>query len=443
MGYRHLGLTERRVNMMKNKKKWIVSLCALSLACGTGAAALRLTALPTANASGATVDLQFTDTMDSTYFKAPSSFYGWKVQYGELAPDNTIAENNQVAYLDQAIALNESKYISLDFYASACPFDLMLLPYAETVNPWATGVGIHCMESGWIRLDTYIDANTGWLADYTAIGNGADGSEHSLEIISDGATLDFYIDGAAAFSDVALPANNAQLLFRAPENSYVDDLYIASVKPVQTVTDETKIDFDGATDAANFTALSVDGWKVQNGKLRPAQEGALYNASATKLNKAIPLTGKSYVSFDFYSTAATFDVGLLDSAAESMWSQNSLFIHLPFADGTTIGVNNYVDCTEGTYYDGSSVNCIDGKPHTLELFIEDGKVSYSLDGAPIYFNGGTTSFNAPDAASANLVFRAVGTASYIDNLYIADSAPARESYTFATSKDESAFLAWN
>lgn len=428
---------------MKNKKKWIVSLCALSLACGTGAAALRLTALPTANAAGTALNLQFTDTMDSAYFKAPASFYGWKVQNGALAPDNTIAENNQVAYLDQAIALNESKYISLDFYASACQFDLMLLPYAETVNPWATGVGVHCMQSGWIRLDTYIDANTGWLGDYTGIGSGADGLEHSLEIISDGATLDFYIDGAAAFADVAIPANSVQLLLRAPKNSYVDDLYIASVKPAQTVTGETKIDFDGKTDANDFTALALDGWTGDHGKFRPAQEGALYNASATKLNKAIPLTGKSYVSFDFYSTAATFDVGLLDSAAENMWSQNSLFIHLPFSDGATIGVNNYVDCTVGTYYDGASVNCVDGKPHTLELFIEDGKVSYSLDGAPIYFNGGTTSFNAPEAASANLVFRAVGTASYIDNLYIADSAPARESYGFATSKDESAFLAWN
>jgi len=172
------------------------------------------------------------------------------VTKGVLTPDNSQADGAQIGYLEQAIALNESKYISLDFYASACPMDIMLLPYAETVNPWVkTGVAVHCMASGWLRLDRYIDANDLHIADYTGIGDGVDGYAHKLEITSDGTNLTFKVDGVDAFTGatVAIPADSVQLVLRAPKDSYIDNLYIASEKPAETAT-AVDVDFTDKTE---------------------------------------------------------------------------------------------------------------------------------------------------------------------------------------------------
>ena len=421
------------------KKKIMVMAFAVMALCGL-AIAQGVPAGTTAQAASVAVNYNFTDTMEGAAFKAPASNYGWKVTKGALSPDNAMTENNQIGYLAQAIALNENKYISMDFYATNCPFDIMLLPYAETVNPWSKdGVGVHCMAGGWLRLDTYIDANEGWLADYTGIGSGADGYAHKLEIISDGTNLTFKVDGADAFAGttVAIPADSVQLVLRAAKGSYIDNLYIADSQPIEVTA--TELDFTDKLDLSDFTAMALDGWTGGNGKYHPVQEGGLYNASATKYNKLLDLTGKQYISFDFYSTAATFDVGLLDGNSENLWG-NGLFIHMPFSDGT-IGINNYVDCTQGTYYDGLSINVVDGQAHTLEIFVENGKVSYALDGNLMTGNGGTTQFDAP-ADTAYLVFRAVGTASYIDNLYVGESAPAVKGFDFESSCDGNAFTAW-
>ena len=416
------------------KKKLFLLLASLSVACTAAGTALSLPATQADAGETDVVNLNFTDTMDGANFKAPAGNYGWKVEKGTLAPDNSIAETNQIGYLEQAIALNEQKYISLDFYVSATQFDIMLLPYSDTINPWdKTGVGMHCMASGWIRLDKYIDANDLWLGDYTGIGNGVDGLSHKLEIFSDGTNLSFKIDGVDAFTGatVDIPADSVRLLLRAPKGSYIDNLYIGAEKP----SVETAVDFTAKLDESNFMAMALNGWKNVNGKYSPVDEGAMYNASATKYNQAIDLTGTKYISFDFYSKAATFDVGLLDTAAGNIWG-NALYIHLPFSDGT-IGVNDYVDCTTGNYLGGSAINVVDGKAHNLEILVSEGKVSYALDGTVIL-----QGFDVP-SESAYLVFRAVGTESYIDNLYIADSAPTGIDIDFATESDGNVFLAWN
>ena len=425
------------------KKKFLILLASLSVACTAAGAALANSNVSAKAATPVSVDLDFTDTMDSAAFKAPTSNYGWKVAKGALTPDNSMTPNNQIAYLDQAIALNENKYISLDFYVKTSAFDFVLVPDAETLNPWATGIGVHTNPSGWMTLNTNLDLGPGWLSDYTGAGSCVDGYAHKLEITSDGTNLTFKIDGVDAFAEktVAIPANSVRVFVRADKDSYIDNLYIASSKPTAT-TAAVDVDFTDKTDLNDFTAMApTNGWTGGNGKYHPVDAGALYNASATKYNQALDLTGKKYISFDFYSTAATFDVGLLDTAAGNMWG-NGLFIHLPFSDGNTIGINSNIDCPAGTYYDGMSINCIDGKAHTLEIFVDSGKVSYALDGNALVGNGGTAQFNAP-ANQAYLVFRAVGTESYIDNLYIADSAPTDVALHFDAIKDETAFTAWN
>ena len=181
----------------------------------------------------------------------------------------------------------------------------------------------------------------------------------------------------------------------------------------------TEIVYDFETETqTDMTEMALGGWTVVDGKYHPSQAGALYNASAFRLTDPFDLTGTKYISMDFYTTAKTFDIGFLDTAAANMWG-NALFIHLPFSDGN-IGVNSYVDCTAGTYYGGSTIKVMDGLPHNIKLVISEGKISYVLDGEPFVCNNGVAEFNAP-SNSAYLLIRAVGTESYIDNLIISDT----------------------
>ena len=428
------------------KKQLLIFLASLSVACTATGAALSQPLLKKAKAEDASaLKYDFTDTMDGADFAAPASNYGWKVTKGALAPDNSITPNKQIGYLEQAIALNVPKYISMDFYAQTSSFDVALVPCAETLDPWATGIGVHSNESGWMTLNTNIDLGPGWLADYTGIGNGVDGYAHKLEITSDGTNLTFKVDGMDAFTSVtvAIPADSVQLFLRAEEGSYIDNLYIGAEKPVETET-ATYVDFTDKTDLNDFTSMALSGWTGGNGKYHPVDEGAWSNASAAKLNEVLDLTGTKYISFDFYATEASFDVGLLDTNATNIWG-NALYIHVPYRDGQTIGIDNNVDSsgTSYQYYDGISIGCIDGKAHTLEIFVNNGKVSYALDGTALVGNGGTTEYDVP-ADNAYLVFRAVGTASYIDNLYVADSAPAASvDYDFDSVKDGLEFANWN
>ena len=422
------------------KKQLLILMAALSVAGTAAGVSLSLPSTSEAKAEASAVSFDFTDTMDGAAFKAPASNYGWKVTKGALAPDNSLASAAQIGYLEQAIALNEKKYISLDFYASACPMDIMLLPYAETVNPWVeTGIGVHCMASGWLRLDTYIDANKGWLADYTGIGNGADGYAHKLEITSDGTNLTFKIDGVDAFTSatVAIPADSVQLVLRAPAGSYIDNLYIGAEKPADVAT-AVDVDFTNKVALNDFTTLALNGWTGDNGKFHPADAGAVYNASAVKYNTAIDLTGTKYISFDFYAAEKQFDVALLDITAPNIWG-NSLTVHLPNQEGN-YSVTKNIDV--GDWLGGVQYNLADGKAHTMEMFVANGKVSYKVDGVTPTLDTGATEFPIP-SNSAYLVFRAIGMESYIDNLYIADMAPTGVDYDFESVKDADAFTAWN
>ena len=242
-------------------------------------------------------------------------------------------------------------------------------------------------------------------------------------------------DGSVLQSDTLLegltPEYKGETPVKAPDKDYVyafsgwdkeitavtgDITYTAQftateIPKVETV-DEAEFDFEDETIAENVTALAHGGWVVKDGKYSPSVAGAMYNAAAFRLSKAIDLTGTKYVSLDFYSAAKTFDIGLLDTMAENMWG-NAQFIHLPYADGT-IGVNTYVDCTAGQYLGGSAINVMDGGYHNLKIVVDGGKISYVLDGTEIL-----SGFNVP-SAQAYLVIRAVGEESYIDNLIISN-----------------------
>ena len=190
-----------------------------------------------------------------------------------------------------------------------------------------------------------------------------------------------------------------------------DVVYVAQFDVIE-ILDEIELDFEDEAQLENVTAIAKDGWTIRDGKYYPAQAGVIYEASAFQLTKAIDLTGTKYISIDFNSTAKTFDIGLLDVSAFNMWG-NALFIHLPFADGT-VGVNNYVDCTVGTYFGGAAINVMDGVWHNLKIVIDGGKVAYLLDGNTILEGV------AVPSEKAYLVIRAVGEESYVDNLVISN-----------------------
>ena len=114
------------------KKKLLGIVSALFAVCSMGAVAGWNSPVQ-ADADSGKLSYAFTDTMDGAAFKAPTSHYGWKVAKGVLSPDNSLATENQIGYLEEAIALNESKYISLDF----APSNEAIVSLAKSTAPIA------------------------------------------------------------------------------------------------------------------------------------------------------------------------------------------------------------------------------------------------------------------------------------------------------------------
>ncbi|MBR4943183.1 MAG: hypothetical protein IKZ28_04050, partial [Clostridia bacterium] len=230
---------------------------------------------------------------------------------------------------------------------------------------------------------------------------------------------------------------NIRLFIRAAKGSYIDNLYIGNEAPVVS-SSVVDLDFASKTDLNGFTTMALSGWTGDNGKYHPVDAGVRYNASATKYNEVLDLTGKKYISFDFYVSEKPFDVALLDASASNIWG-NSLTVHIPNENGD-FSVTDNIDV--GNWKGGVSNNLMDEKSHTLEIFINNGKISYKVDGVTPALDTGATEFDAP-SNTAYLVFRAVGVDSYIDNLYIGENAPQGKGLDFDGVMDGNEFISWN
>lgn len=188
--------------------------------------------------------------------------------------------------------------------------------------------------------------------------------------------------------------------------------------------DEITVDF-ATNDGDIFTEYSGGGWTVKNGKYYPANASAI-----TKTAKDIDLTGTTCVSFDFYATSAPFDFVLLTDINNG-WS-GGLGFHLYQSPYQTITVNNNVDQVgwigDCTVYANALV---DRRAHNLKIKIADGKASFYVDGetTAVGFNGGAlTEIELSSATlgtslgeSAQIIFRAADTTSYIDNFKVSNS----------------------
>ncbi len=195
---------------------------------------------------------------------------------------------------------------------------------------------------------------------------------------------------------------------------------LLTVNAAETL-ESTTVDFT-TDDGGVFTAHSNGGWTATDGKYMPAAASAI-----TKTAKGLDLTGTIYVSFDFYATGTPFDFVLLPDI-DSGWS-GGLGFHL-YPD--VITVNNNLDRNgwigDCTAYPNA---LMDGKAHNVKMKIANGKASFYVDGetTPVSFNGGAfTEIELSSAAigtslgnSAQIIFRAADTESYIDNFKVSTS----------------------
>lgn len=422
------------------KKNLLVVLSTLATACLVGGVAF---SLPTPSAVSVRAEnpsdlaLDFSESAHSGEFTPAQNHYGWKTENGKLVPDTSVAQTAQLSYTTKSVALNEQKYISLDFYTAGQNFDVALIPSACVPNDlWTkTAIALHaCVSANTnvLQLNTYLDVpSETWLAD--AVVNCFDGNAHKLEIFSDGSYLTFKLDGTQIYADktVAIPANEVNIAIRANKGAYVDNLYIADSAPTVTENGTKNFDFTYASDAGNFTALALDGFVQKDGKFYPAQAGTLdsYQVSAVQYNQPISLTGTKYISLDFKATANQFDVGLLGTSEVNMWGK-SLTAHVPDHSGV-FSVTNNIDV--GDWLGGMTATLTDGNVHTLEIFVANGKVSYKLDGITPVLDTAKTEFDIP-AEEVYLVIRSAGIESFIDNLYIGDSKPTSSSVNWEFDK---------
>ena len=179
---------------------------------------------------------------------------------------------------------------------------------------------------------------------------------------------------------------------------------------------ELSLDFS-VNDGDAFDAHYLSGWIVADGVYKPAAAGAI-----TKTIKTVDLTSTVYVSFDFYADAYPFDVFFTEDL-NSSWQ--GIGAHLYDTAGGVFTVNKNLDRNE--WLGDCVVNYVDGKAHNLKIRIEGRAMSFYMDGSetPLGFNGNSVSSFSLDipvlSDKAQIIFRAYGENTYIDNLIISAS----------------------
>ena len=425
--------------MKKFRKNLIGAVCAAALVCTAGGAALWTnTEKASATDAGVLVNYDFSENVD-TAFAAPASTYGWITQNGKLRTDYSYSatEAKRIGYLKTPIALNESKYISFDFYAARL-FDVALVETAGDFNAWSTNsIGFHTNSNNWLTLNKNIDLAAGWLADYTGVGNCLADCVHTLEIISDGAKLTFKVDGNVAFSDVAIPANEVYLVLQSTADTYIDNLYIAA-SAAEAQPQTGYFGFNRATEGNYFSApVGNYGWKVSGegfSPYLPTVEGNVVTGNKMGyLNQAIALNEAKYISLDFYAAGNT-DIGLVEAANPfNGWSRTAIAVHAR-TEGF-VNLSDYIDYGLDGSWKGDFTQlggCVADKSHTLEIISDGANLTFKLDGETVVWNNHNENV-ADDIASvaipANSVYLTVqsdNAETYIDNVYIAESAPVEE-----------------
>lgn len=188
--------------------------------------------------------------------------------------------------------------------------------------------------------------------------------------------------------------------------------------------ENTTVDFSSSTSISDFAVVNSDGsvGTITDGKYYP-------NAWAQNYYKvAIPTDQTRHLSFDFYlpsieDTGSSYSqmwVGLITDPADINTAGKSLSMQM----GTQIDVTYFYKNaqTQGAYL-GQFAKMTFGAEHHMEMFIENGVITYAIDGSVINFTEGFTTVDAPSNgtdSNAYLFFEFSSAKGYVDNIVISD-----------------------
>lgn len=212
-------------------------------------------------------------------------------------------------------------------------------------------------------------------------------------------------------SAVAVCAMTAGVAFSLPANDKV-------------TAENTTVDFSSSTAVNDFAVVNSGGsvGTITDGKYYP-------NAWAQNYYKvAIPTDQTRHVSLDFYlpsieETGSTYSqmwVGLITDTKDINTAGKSLGMQMNTDHSVSYFYKNAQK--QGTYL-GQFSKMTFGAEHTLEMFIQNGKITYAMDGSVIKFAEGFTEVDVPSNgtdSNAYLFFEFSSKKGWVDDIKISD-----------------------
>ena len=198
------------------------------------------------------------------------------------------------------------------------------------------------------------------------------------------------------------------------------------------------VDFSSSTHLSNFAVANSDG------KVGTIKDGKYYpNSWAQNYCKlAIPTDSIRHVAFDFYlpsteDTGTSYSqmwVGLITDPSDINTAGKSLSMQM----GTQLKVTYFYKNaqTQGSYL-GQFPKMTFGAEHHMEMYIENGIITYAIDGSVINFAEGFTEVDAPTNgtdSNAYLFFEFSSAKGYVDNIVISDCSALDFSSNLVASK---------
>ncbi len=198
---------------------------------------------------------------------------------------------------------------------------------------------------------------------------------------------------------------------------------------------EPTVDLDFTTDDGGvFEEHNGTSWTVEKGVYHASTASAI-----TKTKEKFDLSETIYFSFDFYVTAAPFDVYFTPDLANGGYNFGGGFgVHVFSSSFKTLTVNGYMDL--GAWIGDNTTYYVDGKAHNMKIavtsegfsvFVDNTSVSFgtnkgSLSVIPFEGITGLDSGNQPitgfnETKQAQVCFKAADTTSYIDNFKVSNT----------------------
>ncbi len=363
--------------------------------------------------------IDFSEESDASYFvRALGATGDWTVNDGKY-----YAADWKKTALNIAIPTAEERYISIDFTVQSDAYFLVGflkdkatanhgLDYSLVFNPTNKAVYVY---QGSLSQTT-------WKASKS--NNYCDGVEHKLVIkISEG-IISYAIDGESLYAGTTFDnyqTNGIDYIYLALESSAattcVDNIQFSTLDPSIEVADAQSINFNDANDASYFVnALGTTGaWTVNDGK---------YYATAWKkmaLDIAIPTAGERYISIDFtVQSGSYFLVGFLKDKATA---NDGIDYSLVFNPANQCTYVYAASLAQRNHKATHSVGYTDGKQHNLVIKVQDGVISYAIDGEQLYASSTFDNYKANGIDYIYLALESSAATTCVDNIKFSNLNP--------------------